>query len=303
MDRESVDSFIEGKGLMTTVWEKVTGNAKLISPPEVYLRLREVLSQPDFAMSDVAVVISKDPALSTRILRLVNSSFFGFASKIDTVFRAVNLLGTHQIYDLVLATSVTQSFNGMSNKVMDMTTFWRRSIYCGLVARQLAGMCNVLDSERLFVAGLLKDIGHLIMYQSIPELSERAILDADETLRPLYTVERELIGIDYARVGGVLMRQWQLPDSLRESTELHVEPQRSQEFPLATALIHISALMTNALYTQEEFGVGRLEPSSEAMELTGLTLEQCQTVQAEAEQEIEGVLQSIMPAARTTAHG
>lgn len=303
MDRESVDSFIKGKDLMSTVWEKVTGNAKLISPPEIYLRLREVLGQPDFAMSDVAVVISKDPALSARILRLVNSSFFGFASKIDTVFRAVNLLGTHQIYDLVLATSVTQSFNGMSNQVMDMAVFWRRSIYCGLVARQLAGMCNVLDSERLFVAGLLKDIGHLIMYQSIPELSERAILEADETLRPLYIVERELIGIDYARVGGVLMRQWQLPDSLRESTELHVEPQRSQEFPLATALIHISALMTDALDTREEFGVGRLEPSSEAMALTGLTQEQCQTVQAEAEQEIEGVLQSIMPAARTTAHG
>ncbi|MCP3868765.1 MAG: HDOD domain-containing protein [Gammaproteobacteria bacterium] len=283
---------------MTTVWERVTGNAKLISLPAVYLRLREVLDQPEFTLAEVAEVISKDPALSTRILRLVNSPFFGFASKIDSVFRAINLLGTHQVHDLALATSVTYSFAGMSNKVMDMSLFWHRSVACGLAARKLAKICNVLDSERLFVSGLLKDIGHLIMYQSIPDLAQQAMLQAEEGRQPLHLVERELIGIDYARVGGVLMRQWRLPESLRESTEFHVEPGRSQNYPLVTALVHIAALMTETLDTPEEFGAARLQPQTGTLELTGLNMEQCQQVKVEVESEVSGVLHTILPSAQ-----
>ena len=119
---------------MPTVWEKVTANAKLISLPDVYFRLRDVLNDPEYCMGDVADVISHDPAMTTRLLRLVNSAYFGLAAKIDTVNRAVSMLGTQQVHDLVLAASVAQTFDGMSNQVMDMSRYWQKSVYCAIAS-------------------------------------------------------------------------------------------------------------------------------------------------------------------------
>lgn len=280
---------------MTTTWEKVSSNARLISLPEVYLRLRETLDQADFSMRDVASVVSKDPGLTARLLRLVNSPYFGLASTVDTVFRAVNVLGTKQVYDLTLATSVTQSFEGMSNEVMDMSIFWRKSVFCGLASTLLAKQCNVLNCERLFVAGLLRDLGHLIMYQSLPDLSQQAIRQAHEKGVSLYLMERELIGIDYARIGGILMRQWQLPASLRESTEFHIEPGRSLDFRLETSIVHIAALLTEAMMSDDDFGSGVLQPHPDTLAITGLSIEQCSEIQNAAEIDVDGMLRAILP--------
>ncbi len=283
---------------MTTVWEQVTASAKLISLPGVYLRLKTLLAEPDYSMADVALVIGQDPALTARLLRLVNSPYFGLTAKIETVFRAVSMLGTQQVHDLALATSVAYSFAGMSIETMDMSRFWRRSVFCGLVSRRLAKECHVLDSERLFVAGLLRDIGHLIMYQTVPEPCQQAILVAEQRDQPLFLIERELIGIDYARVGGVLIRQWQLPGSLREATEFHVEPLRALEFPLETCLVHISGLLVAAAESGQEFGSGALQPHAESWNITRLSLPQCLSVQAEAEAEVGRVLDFFLPRPR-----
>ena len=280
---------------MTTVWEQVSANAKLISLPEVYLRVKELLAQADFSMADVALIIGQDPALTTRLLRLVNSSYFGLAAKIDTVFRAVSMLGTRQVHDLALATSVAHSFAGMPSGVIDMPTFWRRSVFCGLVSRGLAKEAGVEDGERLFVAGLLRDLGHLVMYQTVPEPCRQAMLDAERHETPLFLVERELIGIDYARVGGVLMRQWQLPASLREATEFHIEPRRAMEFRVETYLVHLAALLVAAWETGQPFGSAALEPQAQSWDITGLTPQQCMSVQSECAVEADEALDFFLP--------
>lgn len=283
---------------MTTVWEQVTANAKLISLPEAYLRLKELLAQPDFSMADVALIIGQDPALTTRLLRLVNSPYFGLAAKIDTVFRAISMLGTRQVHDLALATSIAHSFAGMPSGVVDMPTFWRRSVFCGLVSRGLAKAAGVQDSERLFVAGLLRDIGHLVMYQTVPEPCRQAMAVAEQSEKPLFLVERELIGIDYARVGGVLMRQWQLPNSLREATEFHVEPRRALEFPAEAYLVHIAVLLVTAAETGQEFGSGAVVARDESWEVTGLTPQQCLEVQSECAAEADEAVNFFLPHSR-----
>jgi HD-like signal output (HDOD) protein len=280
---------------MTTVWERVTANAKLISLPAVYLRLKEILAQPDFSMADVALVIGQDTALTTRLLRLVNSPYFGLADKIDTVFRAVNMLGTQQVHDLALATSVAHSFEGMPSEAMDMPKFWRRSVFCGLVTRGLARVVGVPESERLFVAGLLRDIGHLVMYQTVPEPCLKAMLEAEQRKQPLYLVEREIIGIDYARVGGMLMRQWQLPGSLREAAEFHTEPRRALSYAVETCLVHIASLLVTAAETGQEFGVGALAPQTVSWDVTGLMVEQCLSVQSQSEAETDRALDFFLP--------
>ncbi|MCB1880246.1 MAG: HDOD domain-containing protein [Gammaproteobacteria bacterium] len=280
---------------MSTIWEQVTAGAKLISLPDIYLRLRAVLDDPDFSMSDVSDVICRDPGMTARLLRLVNSAFFGLAAKIETVTRATSLLGTQQVHDLILATSVAETFDGMSSEVMDMHRFWRRSIHCGVLSRLLANKCNVLDSERLFVAGLLRDIGHLVMYQTIPDLSRQAMEQSAATSQPLFKIEREIIGLDYARVGGALMRQWDLPKSLTQAAEFHVEPGRAVENALETAIVHLAALVAESCDAGEAPDSWQARIDEAAWQLAGLSLAQCSECQIEADGQIEQVMQLIFP--------
>lgn len=283
---------------MATVWQQVTAKAKLVSLPEVYIQLKNLLDQPDYTIGDAAAIIERDPALATRLLRLVNSSFFGLAARVDTVFRAVNMLGAQQVHDLALATSVAQSFEGMSSDVMDMSSYWRGSVLCGLVSRLLSENSSVLDSDRSFVAGLLRDIGHLVMYQSVPKLAQQALALAADSGRPVYLVEQEKIGLDYARVGGVLMRQWGLPDSLREVTEFHVEPARSLRFPLETHLLHIADVLARSIDNDADFSqqAGRIHPDS--WRITGLSPEQCLSAGNESKLNLESVMNLMFPVTR-----
>jgi len=280
---------------MSIIWERATAGAKLVSLPDIYLRLRSVLDDPEFSMSDVADVISRDPGMTARLLRLVNSAFFGLTAKIETVTRATSLLGTQQVHDLVLATSVAETFDGMSSEVMEMHRFWRRSVHCGILSRLLANKCNVLDSERLFVAGLLRDIGHLIMYQTLPELSQKALMQAEKTGQPLFKAEQEIIGLDYARVGGALMRQWDLPRSLAQATEFHVEPGRAGENALETAIVHLAGLICESLGAGESPQAWQKRVDEAAWQTTRLTIRQCNDCIAEADVQIDQVMQLFFP--------
>jgi HD-like signal output (HDOD) protein len=280
---------------MSTVWEQVTAGAKLISLPDLYIRLRAVLNDPDFSMGDVAEVIGKDPGMTARLLRMVNSAFFGLSANIETVTRATSLLGTQQVHDLVLATSVAETFQGISSDRVDMNGFWRRSVRCGVAARLLAESCNVLDSERLFVAGLLRETGHLIMYQTVPELALAAMEQAAEREQPLFEAERELIGLDYARVGGMLMRQWNLPKPLIHATEFHTEPARASENSLETAIVHLAGAMVDSADSDGKPDRWPTRVDAVAWQVTGLTIPQCIEGLEKADAQFESVMQLIFP--------
>lgn len=278
---------------MDTMWRDVRKEAKLVSLPDVYLRLKNILDEPDFTMAEVAAAISEDPAITLRLLRIVNSSFYGFVAKIETVSRAITLLGTQQVHDLVLATSVAQAFKGISPNIMDMHRFWRRSVYCAVAARQLAALCSGCDKERIFVAGLLHDIGHLIMYRALPDLSQQAILTARENNKPLYRVERALFGFDYAWVGAELMQEWSIPASLRATTMFHVEPEKAEIVSFETSLIHLGALLTRADDGEGVFNEGPLAVDPFSWTVTGLSPEDCVSLSEQIEEETGEVMNLI----------
>ncbi|MGB5472521.1 MAG: HDOD domain-containing protein [Gammaproteobacteria bacterium] len=286
------------------LWERVITDAQLLTLPAVYLRLKEVLDDPDYAVSDVEGAISSDPAIATRLLRQANSPYFGFASKIETISRAVGLLGSQQVHDLVLATSVAQTFSGISIEVMDMHAFWTRSVYCAAAARLLAVNCNILDSERLFVAGLLRDIGHLVMYQSIPDEAKAALLRAREDGRSLYEVEREVVGFDYAQLGGALLQQWGLPKGLWEPVQVQVTPEQATEYSLEASIVHLAGVLSDVGQTEDDERdafVQLVHPS--VWESTGLTREQCAAIQDEVESQLDGVMYLIFPGSKTVHAG
>ncbi len=283
---------------MSTLWERVTRDAKLISLPEAYLKLKAVLENPHYTVQQVAEAIGHDPALAARVLRLVNSPYFGLPTRIDNIPRAVSLLGTQQIHDLALATAVAHVFRGIDPKLHDMAGFWSRSLFSALVAQQLARICRVQQAERLFVAGLLADLGHLILYQSIPRESLNAERRWQELARPLVEVEREMLGLDYARVGATLMRQWQLPEALVESTEFHPEPLRARHDPLATAVVHLAMLMAQARRLDIAFGEGLAQPHPESLRRVGITVTGCVEIGQLMEPEMDNLLHLMNPLGR-----
>ena len=280
---------------MSTQWDKVTIQANLVSLPDIYWRLKEVLDSHDYSMQDVAQLIVYDPGLTARMLRIVNSAYFGFAANIETVNHAVSILGVQQIRDLVLATSIADALGDYECEYLDIKQFWQGSVYRAIAARNLAGICNLMDGERMFVAGLLSGIGHLIMYQSVPVLSQQAQREADTSGQPLHLVEREVIGFDHARVASALMKNWKLPASLVTVIENHLEPDPKADYLLDTAILHIAALMGNAFAQNRPLDEILAAADPQAWDATGLDIGRCEAVNAEVVEQLNSVVNMLFP--------
>jgi len=197
-----------------TVDELLSGVMDLIPLPKAYLRLRELIADPDSSLGDITLVISNDPGLTSRILRIVNSAYFALPNKVDTIERAVQVLGLNQVHDLALASTSVSTLSALPCTGLDIHDYWRRSIYTAVVARILARRMSLRTGERLFVAGLLHGIGELVL--AFKEPAQFAELKAAATRRglPMCVMQHEHLGFDYAAISAELLLRWHLPDEL-----------------------------------------------------------------------------------------
>ena len=262
--------------------ELVAGIQDLFTLPEMYLKIKEVVEDDDSSIADVAEIVSSDPVVTGRLLRFANSAFFGMPAKVDTISRAVNILGTQLVHDVILATTVSASCN-TETEALDQRKFWSDSAYCAVLSRLLAQHCNVLDSERVFLEGLLRDIGHLAMYQRIPECLEEAKRHSKTAGVELYQAERELIGYDYGQVGQELMAFWGLPSSLGEVARYHVDPAGSNSCPLETSIVHIAYHMMLQAEPDGDSIDRKLLVSNDAWKTTGLSEDMLDPVKTAAD--------------------
>jgi HD-like signal output (HDOD) protein len=268
---------------------------KLASLPAVYHRIREQLDSPDGSVIEVARLVSSDPALTTRLLHIVNSAMYGFAGQIATVSRAVTILGLRQVHDLVLSMSVSAVFEGLRPAVMDVSHFWRASVLRALSARSGARLRGVVDAERMFVEGLLADIGHLVMYHTIPHEVEEARVIARRTERPLFAVEREHLGCDFAEVGATLLSQWRLPLGIATAVGSQNEPRLGGEHSFEAALLYLSNTIAEAddTNTNSEDAAARV-PQPLWVQL-GLEPESLATIREDAELNLAAVVSLFFP--------
>lgn len=282
---------------MTSAQDLVQGSLELASLPEVVMRTIDLINDPKTSAAEIGQVLGEDPALTARLLKIVNSPFYGFPSRIDTVSRAITVIGTLELLDLILATSVIKAFRGIPTDLVDMDSFWEHSLYTGVVARILAGRMRAPNTERYFIAGLLHDIGALALYKQIPDTCAVALRRAREEIAPLHVIEQELLGFDHGEIGGELMRVWHLPETLVEAIRFHHTPQQAEQHPLEAALVHLADVIACAVHDPAtEYGrVPPMEPS--AWELTGLHVGIMESVIAEADVQFADARAVILPKA------
>ena len=225
----------------------IRGAVEVGTIQSMYERLVQVIDHPLSSASDVGRVIAEDPGLTARLLRLVNSPIYGFPTRIATVTQAISIVGMAQLRDLAIGTSFMRLFSKVPADLADMNSFWRHSITCGLVARQLAAGRREANLERFFIAGMLHDIGRLILYTRAPMEAATALLDAGRTNEPLFQVERRVFGFHQGAVGAALLEQWRLPSVLVETAAWHHAPAMASHFPVEAAIIHVADVFANAL--------------------------------------------------------
>lgn len=223
------------------------GYVEISSLPAVQVRLNEAINNPKKSMSDIAKIIREDAGLTARLLRIVNSAFYSFPSKVETISQAVTIVGTQQLGALSLATSVMNLFKGIPGDFVSMDSFWRHSVACGVAARTLATFRREPNAERLFVAGMLHDVGRLVLYTKIPDQAREALLHSNSGDRLLYEAELEMLGFTHAVVGGLLLQTWRLPASLEEVVMFHHNPRAAMRFPVETSLIHVADIIAHVM--------------------------------------------------------
>ncbi len=277
----------------------VKGVVKLISLPEIYIRVSQALEDENHNAKQLGDIIGHDPALTARILRIVNSAYYSLTNQVELVSRAVSVIGEDDLRNLVLATSAVDTFKRIPNQLVDIDLFWRHSVHTGIVARLLSKYCNILHGERLFVAGMLHDIGKLVLYFKEPELSQQVLLKAADTDGQLYNAEKEIIGFTHADVGAALIDAWKLSDTLKEVIAHHHTPLNAKEYRIETAIVHIANCIVNAIGPDVEIDEHLLDdyPSFEpkTLEITGLKLEILPEVMDKAWEQAAEVLDIICP--------
>ena len=257
------------KDIPETVHGLIKGVDQLVSLPEVCFMVNDLVNNPNSDITEIGRVISQDPDLTARLLKLVNSSFYGLDIPIDTVTRAVTVVGLRELQHMV----------------------------CAVTARILARECNILHPERLYVAGLLHDIGRLLIFHKLPEAAKEII--AEERLNPgcdVASIEREILGYDHAQIGMALCQSWGLPNSLSMTIGYHHDPKAAEGFNLDIAVLHVANVMAHALEMGDEEKFQE-RTNTKAWELLNLSDDAVKRILQEAVMQFLEALELLLPGA------
>jgi HD-like signal output (HDOD) protein len=221
---------------------------KIVLPeiPSIVFELNEVIANPQSSAQQVADVVNKSPSLTALLLKIVNSSFYGFPTKISRVSHAVSLIGSREISGLALGISILSIFKTIPKKTIDMYSFLQHSLACGILSRILAAHKNLTQTEEMFGSGLLHDLGRLILYAYFPQEASTVLRRARSRSNLLYEEENDYLGYNHAQVGEQLMTQWNLPHIFKNNVVYHHRPLAAQR-PIPAAIVHLADIIANSL--------------------------------------------------------
>jgi len=249
--------------------EKITSLPTL---PGSVLRITRMLDNPQATAGEVGKEVAKDQVLSAKVLKLVNSGFYGFSQPISTIPHAMVLLGFGVVKTLVLSTSV------LDMMAQSMAGLWQHSLACARTCGIIARHVDMEDPEEVSVTGLLHDLGKVVLEEHLREAFDQVVGLVKERNILFYEGEQEVMEVTHANVGGWLLQKWQLPSQLIEPIMHHHDFHPSREHADRTAIVHLADILVRA----EGFGSGgdrRIPVLAEgALEALGFTVEDVQEV-------------------------
>jgi len=238
--------------------------------PAVYNRAIGLLNDPYSSASQIGNVLSHDQAIAARLLRIVNSSFYGFRYRISNVTHAITMIGFRGVEDLILTLSVFPTLQlGAGESAQDERSFWFHSVSCAACARAAIRMLRFAGGEEAFTVGLLHDIGKVALLRFSRNEFLEVMRVARERNEPIHKVEKELLGFTHADVGKILAERWQFPRNLVEVIAYHHTPKKAKHFRRYVCAIHVADILSRvAVADQSNDRVPQLD--MDAWDETGL---------------------------------
>ena len=290
--------------MSTSVHQLIEGTPALGSYGGVIRQIEKALHQPTASLDSIAEVIEKDPDIASRLMRLGNSAFFAFPTRLETVTDAVRLIGIQQVHDLLHASSVVEVFPGISRELVDMESFWKHSLACGIGARALAMARQMPKAEKLFVAGLLHDLGRLVLFSRAPAKAVEVFALAKTKRMLLRDAETAVLDFDHAMIGEALMRYWHYPPNLVQAVACHHRPMAAAANLLEACIVHVADYVVHAMQMGNS-GEQFVPPLNlNAWERVGLPVSMLESVMNSIDEQIEAVQQALAaPPARMPEKG
>jgi len=209
--------------------EFISDMTEKISMPEVYEQIRQLIETPHASIMDFVKVIENDSMLSTRIIRIANSHFWGFHRQAEDLYQAISLIGVIQLHDLVLSHLCMRTFASIPPQVLNLEAFWKYGLQCGIAAKIIAQYSKTLPDNLYFTLGLLHEIGHAVMFLKSPDLALQALEESQLQAIDIADIERELFGFDYTQAGTALMQFWRLPEIYQQAANHHLHPVKAEK--------------------------------------------------------------------------
>lgn len=223
---------------------------KLPSVPTTYWELTQAVAEPNVEIATIARIIEKDPAMSIKVLQLVNSAYFGLAHRMTSVSRAVTYLGIELVKGLALTAHVFATMEASPTSGFSIERLQECSLATGRVAGKF--LSDPKLREEAFTAGLVHDIGKIIVAVAMPARYSEVVKNARETHRPFYVVESEVLGMSHAAVGACLLGVWGLPFSIVEAVAFHHSPGLVTEGSCEVlAALHVADALVDASCVEE----------------------------------------------------
>lgn len=238
--------------------------------PTIYTALMDTMANPRSTAQDVADIISQDQSSASKVLKTANSSIYGFRGKIGTITQAITYIGFDEVKNLVIALSIMKLFKNMKGVKFNPLNLWKHSLAVGATTRIIGKTIGVKNLENFFIAGILHQIGKLVLYKFLPEEYPQVISNSIEKRISIRESEKEKLGITYNIVGEMLAEHWKLPISIKDAIRYHPTGILENNNKVLVASIHIAKTAASMLELGLEEGEVVPEPNPEAWKILQL---------------------------------
>lgn len=231
----------------TTMLKKLDRIEDLPTLPTIAMEVNSMVRDSNTSIKDLAGLLEKDQAIVPRILKLVNSAFFGFRSKISNIPRAIVVLGFNAIRNVVISVSVLDAFPGKkASEGFDITKFWTHSVTVAITSKHLAEMTRLRPPEDAFTGGLMHDIGKVVLFQYFQDFFKKVCVSMRENKLSFFDAEKKEGAITHARIGGYLAKKWQFPAGLVDTIKYHHVVNKNATDLDLLMIVHVANIIVNS---------------------------------------------------------